>query len=42
MIAAEAVANAAPDGYTLHMYTANDTVNLGHAKHTNPKRVRGA
>jgi tripartite-type tricarboxylate transporter receptor subunit TctC len=27
MIATEAVANAAPDGYTLHMFTANDTVN---------------
>ncbi len=29
MIAAEAVATAAPDGYTLHMFTANDTVNAG-------------
>ncbi len=29
MIAAEAVANAAPDGYTLHVFTANDTVNAG-------------
>ena len=28
-IAAEAVANAVPDGYTLHMFTANDTVNAG-------------
>ena len=27
MIAAEAVAKAAPDGYTLHLFTANDTVN---------------
>lgn len=29
IIAAEAVANAAPDGYTLHLFTANDTVNAG-------------
>lgn len=29
MIAAAAVAAAAPDGYTLHMFTANDTVNAG-------------
>ena len=29
MIAAEAVASAAPDGYTLHVFTANDTVNAG-------------
>jgi tripartite-type tricarboxylate transporter receptor subunit TctC len=29
MIAAEAVANAAPEGYTLHVFTANDTVNAG-------------
>ncbi len=29
MIAAEAVANAAPDGYTLQVFTANDTVNAG-------------
>lgn len=29
LIAAEAVANAAPDGYTLHLFTANDTVNAG-------------
>jgi tripartite-type tricarboxylate transporter receptor subunit TctC len=28
-IAAEAVAHAAPDGYTLHIFTANDTVNAG-------------
>jgi len=33
MIAAEAVARAAPDGYTLHMFTANDAVNAG----TRPK-----
>lgn len=29
MIAAAAVASAAPDGYTLHMFTANDAVNAG-------------
>ena len=29
IIAAEAVANAPPDGYTLHLFTANDTVNAG-------------
>ena len=29
MIAAEATANAAPDGYTLLVFTANDTVNAG-------------
>ena len=28
-IAAEAVARAVPDGYTLHMFTANDAVNAG-------------
>jgi tripartite-type tricarboxylate transporter receptor subunit TctC len=29
LIAAAAVASAAPDGYTLHVFTANDTVNAG-------------
>ena len=29
LIAAEAVANAPPDGYTLHVFTANDAVNAG-------------
>ena len=29
MIATEAVARAAPDGYTLHLFTANDTANAG-------------
>jgi len=33
MIAAEAVARSVPDGYTLHMFTANDAVNAG----TRPK-----
>jgi tripartite-type tricarboxylate transporter receptor subunit TctC len=33
VIAAEAVARAVPDGYTLHMFTANDAVNAG----TRPK-----